>query len=106
MEYSAEMARLEQFVDTLLEKYNQLKADYHALQELAHKRENECAELKNQVLELSAERREVGQKVTGLLDRIEQWEQDQLPQETEGEANTDFGPEDVSAVPPDGGGLR
>nr|WP_320011420.1 cell division protein ZapB [uncultured Desulfobulbus sp.] len=84
MEYNTEMARLEQFVDTLLDKYNQLKTEYHALQDLVQQRENECAQLKNQVLELSAERQEVGLKVTGLLYRIEQWEQEQHTQERVG----------------------
>lgn len=78
MEYGVELARLEEFVDKLLNKYNQLKSEYHALQETLSQRDTECADLKKQVFELSAERTEVGNKVTGLLDRIEQWENDQM----------------------------
>ncbi|MDD2465805.1 MAG: cell division protein ZapB [Desulfobulbus sp.] len=77
MEYSAELARLEEFVDKLLNKYNTIKSECHALQETLRQRDNECADLKNKVFELSAERTEVGGKVSGLLDRIEQWENDQ-----------------------------
>jgi len=78
MENNAELARLEEFVDKLLQKYNQLKADLHALQEKLSERDAECAELKNNVYNLASERTEVGNRVAGLLDRIEQWESDQV----------------------------
>lgn len=74
MDNNAELQRLEQFVDKLLNKYNQLKTDYMALQETLRERDAECAELKNNVASLSSERTEVGSRVAGLLDRIEQWE--------------------------------
>jgi chromosome segregation ATPase len=77
MEYSAELARLEEFVDKLLNKYNQLKSECHVLQETLRQRDAECADLKNKIFDLSAERMEVGSKVTGLLGRIEQWESEQ-----------------------------
>lgn len=77
MENNAELARLEDFVDKLLTKYNQLKSDYRALQETLQERDAECAELKNNVFHLSTERTEVGNRVAGLLDRIEQWETEQ-----------------------------
>jgi chromosome segregation ATPase len=77
MESNAELVRLEEFVDRLLTKYNQLKAEYYALQETLREREAECADLKNNVLDLSSERTEVGSRVAGLLDRIEQWESEQ-----------------------------
>lgn len=77
MENNAELARLEEFVDKLLAKYNQLKSDYHALQETLRERDAECAELKSNVFNLSTERTEVGNRVAGLLDRIEQWESEQ-----------------------------
>jgi len=77
MENNAELVRLEEFVDKLLAKYNQLKSDYHALQETLRERDAECADLKNNVFHLSTERTEVGNRVAGLLDRIEQWEAEQ-----------------------------
>lgn len=78
MEQSAELARLEEFVDKLLSKYNQLKAECCSLQETVRQREDECADLKKKVFAMSAERTEVGNKVAGLLGRIEQWESEQL----------------------------
>jgi predicted nuclease with TOPRIM domain len=77
MENNAELVRLEEFVDKLLMKYNQLKSDYHALQETLRERDAECAELKNNIFHLSTERTEVGNRVAGLIDRIEQWETEQ-----------------------------
>lgn len=74
MDNNAELVRLEGFVDKLLTKYNQLKSDYLALQETLRERDAECSELKNDVAGLSSERTEVGSRVAGLLDRIEQWE--------------------------------
>jgi len=76
---NAELVRLEEFVDKLLTKYNQLKAEYHAVQDTLRQRDAECAELKNTIFTLSTERTAVGNRVSGLLDRIEQWENDQAP---------------------------
>ena len=67
MEQGAELVRLEEFVDKLLSKYNQLKSEYASLQETVRQREAECVELKNKVFALSAERTDVGNKVAGLL---------------------------------------
>lgn len=77
MENNTELVRLEEFVDKLLTKYNQLKTDYHALQETLRERDAECAGLKNNVFDLSTEKTEVGNRVSGLLDRIQQWETEQ-----------------------------
>ena len=77
MESNAELARLEQFVDKLLTKYRELKEEYHALQATLQERNDECAELKENLAELSSERTVVGERVAGLIDRIEQWENEQ-----------------------------
>jgi predicted nuclease with TOPRIM domain len=74
MENNAELVRLEEFVDKLLTKYNNLKAEYHALQDTLRERDAECADLKNNVFNLSNERSEVRNRVAGLIGRIEQWE--------------------------------
>ena len=97
MEQSAELVRLEEFVDKLLTKYNQLKSECCSLQETVRQREDECAELKKKVFAMSAERTEVGNKVAGLLGRIEQWESEQLsttpdsPAESSGAQGVLFG---------------
>lgn len=77
MENNAELVRLEQFVDTVLNKYNDLKERFHALEATLRERDDECAALKQDVAELRDERSEVGSRVAGLLGRIEQWESDQ-----------------------------
>lgn len=74
MENNAELVRLEQFVDTLLNKYNDLKDRFHALEATLSERDTECASLKDDIVELKNERSEVGSRVSGLLGRIEQWE--------------------------------
>ena len=48
-----------------------------ALQETLREREAECASLKNNVFDLSTEKTEVGNRVSGLLGRIQQWEAEQ-----------------------------
>ncbi len=83
MENNAELVRLEEFVDKLLAKYNQLKTDYHALQDTLRERDAECAELKNNIFNLSTERTEVGNRVAGLIDRIENWENEQSAEAAE-----------------------
>ena len=77
MENNAELVRLEQFVDTLLNKYNELKKKFHSLETMLRERDDECATLKNDLVELKNERSEVGSRVSGLLGRIEQWEAEQ-----------------------------
>ena len=77
MENNAELARLEQFVDKMLTRYHELKEEFHALQATLQERDAECAELKNRLEELSSERAVVGERVSGLIGRIEQWEAEQ-----------------------------
>ena len=78
MEQNAELLRLEELVDQVLNKYNQLKSDYQALEEMLQERDMECAELKGTIENLSDERAAVSGRVSGLLDRITQWENEQV----------------------------
>ena len=77
MENNAELVRLEQFVDSLLNKYNDLKISFHDLEGTLRERDEECAGLKDDIAGLTSERTEVGSRVSGLLGRIEQWETEQ-----------------------------
>ncbi len=77
MEKNEELVRLEQFVDSLLNKYNDLKTNFHALEATLAERDAECAGLKEEIAELRDERSDVGTRVSGLLGRIEQWEAEQ-----------------------------
>jgi FtsZ-binding cell division protein ZapB len=78
MESNAELARLEDFVNKLLVKYNELKDEYHSTLSTLQERDDECADLKAQITDLSSERSFVGERVAGLIGRIEQWETDEL----------------------------
>jgi FtsZ-binding cell division protein ZapB len=77
VENNEELVRLEQLVDTLINKYNMLKGEFHALQEKLRDSEDECEILKLDVAQLHEQRSEVGKRVAGLLGRIEQWESEQ-----------------------------
>jgi len=85
MENNAELVRLEQFVDSLLEKYKQLKQSCVTLEATLEQRDLECEKLKETIEELRSERSIVGDRVAGLIGRIEQWE---VEQEVVGEAET------------------
>lgn len=77
MENNSELIRLEQFVDKLLSKYNDLKERFFRLEDTLRNRDAEIVELKATIEELQTERSEVGQRVSGLIDRITQWESEQ-----------------------------
>ena len=77
MENRNELARLEEFVDKLLTRYNTLKQDFLSLKATLEERDRECADLKNQGAELTSEQATVGSRVADLIGRIEQWENEQ-----------------------------
>lgn len=77
MENTTELVRLEQFVDKLLNQYNELKAKFRALEATLQERDSHCASLQDTIAELRGERSVVSDRVAGLIDRIEQWEAEQ-----------------------------
>jgi len=91
MENKSELVRLEEFVDKLLAKYSQMKETCANMGTMLEQRDNECVKLKETVAELRSERNVVGERVTGLIDRIEQWE-------SELEANELSGGEDLAEL--------
>ncbi len=82
MENKAELSRLEQFIDTLLTRFNDLKKRYHDLQKTLEERDAECAALKEEIAALQNERTEVGGQVARLIERIETWEEEQAVPES------------------------
>ena len=76
MESKSEFVRLEEFVDNLLIKYKEMKERCTVLEISLEEREAECTKLKETISELRSERSVVGEKVSGLIDRIEQWEKE------------------------------
>ncbi len=77
MHKEAELAQLEQFVDKLLNRYNELKQNYQSLQATLQKTEEERDDLNRQLETMRAERSEVKSRVSGLIGRIEEWENEQ-----------------------------
>jgi chromosome segregation ATPase len=77
MEENSELIRLEQFIDKLLDKYKELRQNHDSLKVALAEKDNECSGLKERVAELGSERVVVGERVTSLIDRIEEWEIEQ-----------------------------
>ncbi|BCO09871.1 hypothetical protein GF1_22470 [Desulfolithobacter dissulfuricans] len=100
MENNAELIRLEQFVDKLLSKYNDLKERFFRLEDTLRDRDAEIVELKATIEELQTERSEVGQRVSGLIDRIARWEseQDEEPAGEDVETGNESGDEGQAGV--------
>ncbi len=73
---SNDFVRLEQLVDTLINKYKEQKEYVQVLEQKLQDREEECEILQLDIAELQKQRSEVGSKVAGLLGRIEQWDSD------------------------------
>ena len=71
-----DIVRLEQLVDTLINKYKQQRERFQILEQKLREREEECEILQLDIAELQKQRSEVGTKVSGLLGRIEQWDSD------------------------------
>ena len=70
----SELGRLEDFVAKLLERFNALQADKKKVDDLLMQREAAIATLQEELADLKDERGEIGNRVSGLLERIEEWE--------------------------------
>ena len=76
MMQDSELGRLEDFVTKLLERFNALQADKKKVDDLLLQREGAIADLQEELAALKDERGEIGHRVSGLLERIEEWEAD------------------------------
>ena len=74
MMQDSELGRLENFVSKLLDRFNALQADKKRVDELLLQREETIATLQDELASLKDERGEISSRVSGLLDRIEEWE--------------------------------
>ena len=84
MEHNEDLARLEQFVEKLVENHNQLKNEKIEMTAQLKKKEQEVAELQDTIKCLEEDRSVMHNQVTGLIDRIGEWEKI-LDRETEAE---------------------
>lgn len=77
MENNEELIRLERLVGDLIDKYSSLKNTVCVLEEKLRTSQEECELLKMELAEVHEQRSEVFRRVSGLLDRIEEWESQQ-----------------------------
>ncbi len=74
MENNEDLARLEQFVDKLIGSHNQLKKEKDEMMAQMQEKQQEIAELQEMVKSLQEDRSVMHNQVTGLIDRIGEWE--------------------------------
>ncbi len=70
----SEFDRLEQFVKSLLEKYDLLKKENESLHVQLKEREEEVALLENELDSIESERGSINDRVKPLIRQIENWE--------------------------------
>jgi SMC interacting uncharacterized protein involved in chromosome segregation len=74
MEQSENLGRLEQFVEKLIDNHNQLKNEKSKLMAQLQEKQQEIVELQETVKSLQEDRSVMHNQVTGLIDRIGEWE--------------------------------
>ncbi len=75
MTEESELAKLEGFVSTLLEKFSVLKNENRVLLERIDRRDNTIAGLEENLTAMKEERGEISSRVNSLIGKIEEWEQ-------------------------------
>ena len=74
MEQNQDLARLEQFVEKLIDSHNQLKNESSEINAQLQAKQQEIAELQEMIKNLQEDRSVMHNRVTGLIDRIDVWE--------------------------------
>lgn len=86
MTQESDFIRLEETVQKLLKKYSMLKAAKEALEIRVRQKDQEVDELRMSIQNMQSERGDVSDRVSSLLDQIEQWEQEMEDEEAAAEA--------------------
>jgi len=84
MEQNEGLARLEQFVEKLIESHNQLKKEKNEMMAQMQEKQQEISELQEKIKNLQEDRSSIHNRVIGLIDRIDEWEK-VIDQEGEGQ---------------------
>jgi chromosome segregation ATPase len=74
MEHNEDLTRLEKFVEKLIESHNQLKNVNSGINEQLQAKQQEITELQEMIKNLQDDRNVMHKRVTGLIDRIDEWE--------------------------------
>jgi len=69
-----ELGRLEEFVSTLLQKFNDLKEQHKELSERLERREMTIETLQDDLASMKDERGDISSRVSSLIGQIEEWE--------------------------------
>ena len=97
MEHNEDLARLEQFVEKLIASHNQLKSENNEINAQLQAKQQEIAELRELIKNLQEDRSVIHNRVTGLLDRIDDWEKT-FDKEGPGQ-NSNSGSNDTQSLP-------
>lgn len=76
MKQDSELGRLENFVNSLLARYNALKDDNAKLSQDVLEKDEMIDDLRASLAQLESERSEISNRVGGIIQQIEQWEKD------------------------------
>ncbi len=74
MEHNEDLAKLEQFVEKLIGSHNQLKNENNKMKAQFQEKQQEIVELQETIKSLQEDRSVMHGRVTGLIDRIDDWE--------------------------------
>jgi len=74
MEQNEDLARLEKFVEKLIDSHNQLKNESSEINAQLQAKQQEISELQEIIKNLQEDRSVMHNRVTGLIDRIDVWE--------------------------------
>jgi len=81
MVHEEELGKLEQFVERLIDNYNELKAENSSLKERLEKIEQQNMLNQELVNTLQNDRTVMHERVTGMISKIEDWEKSLDPAE-------------------------
>ena len=82
MEQNEDLARLEQFVEKLIESHDQLKNENSEINAQLQAKQQEITELQERVKNLQEDRSVMHNRVIGLIDRIDEWEKTFVEEDT------------------------
>ncbi len=74
MEHNEDLARLELYVEKLIDSHNQLKNKNSEMYDQLQAKQQEITDLQEMVKNLQDDRSVMHNRVSGLLDRIDEWE--------------------------------
>jgi SMC interacting uncharacterized protein involved in chromosome segregation len=96
MEHNEDLARLEKFIERLIDSHDQLKNENSEIYAQLQAKEQEILELREMIKNLQEDRSVMHNRVTGLIDRIDEWEkgfeQEGSGQNSNSGADEDQGP--------------